>query len=64
MAQNFCSFINANTKKEVLVNVSLIRDFQEFDIKTVLIAFDSEHMLTVVGTLWEVAKKIKDTELA
>ena len=64
MAQTFCSFINANTRKEVLVNVNLIRDFQEFDTKTVLIAFDTEHMLTVVGTLWEVSKKIKDAALA
>ena len=61
MAQAFCSFINANTRKEVLVNVNLIRDYQEFDTKTVLISFDSEHMLTVVGTLWEVSKKIRDT---
>ena len=61
MAQPFCSFINATTRKEVLVNVNLIRDYQEFDTKTVLISFDTEHMLTVVGTLWEVSKKIRET---
>jgi hypothetical protein len=64
MAPKFCSLTNANTKKEVLVNVTLIRDYQEFDTKTVLITFDTNHMLTVTGTLWEISKKIKDTAAA
>ncbi|MDQ0394290.1 hypothetical protein [Labrys monachus] len=61
MAQLFCSLINANTKKEVLVNVALIRDYQEYDARTVLISFDSDHMLTVVGTMAEVSRKLKET---
>ena len=58
MSSEFCYLTDSNTQKDVAVNPQQVRFVSEYRPGISLVIFDSEHILTVVGSVLEVSQQL------